>query len=127
MFTPFLVVHAADIQLSHTLTNVTEGADSATLSITLHVENTGVTDYNNLTLDYVPLMIMAIDPVSVNLISIGEGQVIDVPITIVTPLPFSQNRFQQESLDWAREHDNPDESGTLVEFPAISHSEGGAS
>ena len=38
----FSAAHAQDINLSHTLTGVTEGIETATLDVTLHVENSFV-------------------------------------------------------------------------------------
>lgn len=126
MLAAALPAFAQDILLSHTLTGFTEDAETATLDITVNVENIGPADINNLTLDYVPLMFIAIDPVSISLAGIGAGQAVDVPITIVTPLPFDQIIFEQAPLFWAGEHDNPDGSGALVEFPAESRDAGGA-
>lgn len=115
-----------DINLSHTLTGFIEGADSVTLNITLHVTNSGLTAYNNLKLSYVPFMVIAIEEVKVNLTTIEAGQTLDIPITIVTPVPFNRNIFEEATLFWAGELDNPDVSGAIVEFPASSYHVGGA-
>ena len=122
----FSTAHAQDINLSHTLTGVTEGIETATLDVTLHVENSSLTDHTNLVLGYVPYFIIAVDPVSVNLATIGAYEAIDVPITIVTPLPFNEAVFEYAPLFWAGEHDNPDGTAALIEFPAESRHLGGA-
>jgi len=117
---------AENIYLSHTLEDYTEGADTATLNLILHVENTGVTDYNNLTLSYVSLTVFAVEEVTLNLANIGAGEALDIPISIVSLQPFDQYIFEQNILYWAGEYENAEESGIRTEFPAKSHYIGGA-
>ena len=123
---PALPAFAQDIYLSHTLNGFTEGTDTATLDITLHVENLGATDLSNLVLSYVPFIVIAVDEVTVNVASIMAEQNLDIPITIVTSLPFDEGFVEQEPLFWAGEYENNDGSENPVEFPAISNHTGGA-
>ncbi len=107
------------LYLSHTLTSSTEGADSVTLDFVLHIKNTGSAPLYNLTLSYVPLVIMTPEEVSLHIGDIEAGGSRDVPFTLVTPILISQDEFFRHPLFWAGEC--LDAGGNPVEFPAESH------
>ena len=109
------------LSLSHTLSGVTEGTDTVTLDIALHVENRGGGDLSNVTLSYVPLYIFATRDVTVVVGELGVGASADMAFSLTMPTfqePFDEAAFAGERLFWAGE--GTDSSGLPVEFPAMS-------
>lgn len=106
------------VLLSHTITGYTQGADAVTLDVVLHVENPGAAPLYNLTLSYVPLMIIAEPDVLLEIGTIDANGALDIPLTIVTPMLLSEEEFIKLPLFWAGEAE--DAGNSFLEFPADS-------
>ncbi len=111
------------VLVSHTLTSYNKGADSVVLNFTLTVKNSGTSSISNLTLSYVPLMIISKDQATLNIGNIDPQAEIKVPFALTTPMLLDQNMFSQQPLFWAGKF--TDGKGNLIEFPAQS-AQGGA-
>lgn len=111
------------VHLNHTLTGYTQGIDSVTLDYVLHVENTGVEPLYNLSLSYVPMVIISESNVSLDIGVIEANGLVDVTFTIVTPMLLSQEEFSESPLFWAGEAADP--NNAFIEFPADSLTSGG--
>ncbi len=108
------------IYLSHTLINYAENADSVTINFVLHVKNPGNAPLYNVTLSYVPLLLMTQGEVLLSIGDIEAGGSLDIPFTLTTPMLLSQDEFLRQIFFWAGE--GLDEDGNLLEFPAESRS-----
>ena len=108
------------IFLSHTVTDYTEGTDSVTVGVLLHLDNPGDTPLHGVRLSNVPLLIITVEEVFLDIGDIEAGGNLDVSFSLVTPMLLSQEEFAEQPLFWACEW--TDETGSLVEFPALSRS-----
>ena len=106
------------VLLSHTITGYTEGVDTVTLDVVLHVENPGAAPLYNLTLSHVPLMIISQDEILLSIGTVEALGALDVPLTVVTPMLLSQEEFSELPLFWAGEGE--DANSNFIEFPADS-------
>lgn len=106
------------VVVSHTLTGYNKGADSVVLNYTLAIKNAGTSSISNLTLSYVPLMIVSKDQITLNIGTLAPQAEIKVPFTITTPMLLDQNVFSQQTLFWAGKY--TDNNGAVIEFPAQS-------
>jgi hypothetical protein len=111
------------VLLSHTITGYTQGADTVTLDVVLHVENPGAAPLYNLTLSHVPLMVISEDEILLNIGTVDALGALDVPLTIVTPMLLSHEEFLELPLFWAGEGQDADNN--FIEFPADSLNDGG--
>ncbi|MEE9613426.1 MAG: hypothetical protein V3W31_00540 [Thermodesulfobacteriota bacterium] len=123
---PAVVASAEEpLSVTHTLNGQTEGTDTVTLDITLHVENLGDSPYQGLRFSYVPLSLIAVEEVIVNVGDVAAGQSADVSFSIVTLSPFLEEMLTGSPLPWVGEYTSLDGTGTIIDFPATSHAAGG--
>jgi hypothetical protein len=111
------------VLLSHTLTGYTTGADSATLSYTLNVQNTGAGSLSDLVLSLEPLSVMSQDQIKLNIATLDPQAEVQLPFTLTTHMPVEQEAIRNLPLFWVCE-------GAVVDigpvmFPVASV-EGGA-
>ncbi len=124
LLTPAAVARAESlISVSHTMTGYSMGADSAVLNYTITVKNAGDTELSDVTLSYVPLIVISPDTLTLDVGPLGPQAEVQVPFTLTTPMLQDQKDFLQWPLFWAGTY--LDDVGNGVEFPACSV-EGGA-
>jgi len=111
------------VTVSHTLASYATGTDSVVLNYNLTVKNTGDSGISNVTLAYVPLVIIGADQLTVDIGSLDPQAEIQLPFTLTTPMLLDQAEILQQPLFWAGEYTNA--GGSLIQFPARSI-EGGA-
>lgn len=111
------------VLVSHTLTGYSMGADSVVLNYTLTIKNSGTSSISNLTLSYVPLMIISKDQITLNIGNLDPQAEIKVSFTVTTPMLLDQAVFSRQTLFWAGKY--TDSNDAVIKFPVRSN-QGGA-
>ena len=102
---------------THTMTGYSLGADSVTLSYTLNVKSTGTGCVSNVTVSYIPFMIVSTEQITLNIAALASQAEVRVPFTVTMPMLLEESIFRSP-LFWAGSC--TDSSGRLIEFPAHS-------
>jgi hypothetical protein len=106
------------VTVSHTLTGYTMGANTVTLSYTLHAKNAGTGSVSNLTLSLLSVPVVTEEQLTLNIATLEPQEEVHIPFTLTALLLREQNFFQEMPLLW--ECEGVAAGLDPVRFPVIS-------